>query len=110
MADERHMIICGRVDDPHRRDLPGSEPFPCGKCAATVMVSRATRERAEFSLSSTVIYCVECAATGDDPPLDGALISPATEAQRAELESAGHSGFAMQDHWGHKVMRKGSGG
>lgn len=75
-------VICGRVDDPYRRDVAGSVEQACYNCGETVMVSPASQRSIE-SQPCTVI-CVQCHAEYAEQAGRPTIILPQTPAQAIE--------------------------
>lgn len=98
------LVVCCRVDDPHRRRIAGSVEKACAECGAAIAVSPAAMARSEAKHPSTRFLCVECGA----PRLDGMVLSPPTGAQLEELRENGHdpAGYPLREQWGQMLKRR----
>lgn len=101
---EPALFVGSREADPARRPIEGSQPKPCCACGAHTMFSPALLARAAEH-PSVRFACLECAT--ERQLIDGLVILPASSAQVRELSGAGHEGFALQELWGRKAVRRG---
>ncbi len=74
-------VVCGRIDDPYRQDVPESKVTQCWHCSEAVMISPATMVLVN---ENHLIICVECARGYYDESGRKMKVLPPTAAQTKE--------------------------
>lgn len=75
-------VVC-RVDDPYRKDVPGSQKIECWQCGQQCMISPATFDRT-CKMGNTTIICVHCARAYYDATGVNMMVLPDSKEQAKE--------------------------